>query len=65
MSGAGRIPEARQRHTAASAAGHRSKIPENYLWAQICVAYSTVPINNNLGEFVFLINSFLSAYKVL
>lgn len=32
---------------------------------KICVAYSTVPINNNLGEFVFLINSFLSAYEVL
>lgn len=29
---------------------------------KICVAYSTVPINNNLGEFVFLINSFLSAF---
>lgn len=25
---------------------------------EICVAYSTAPITNNLGEFVFLINSF-------
>lgn len=32
---------------------------------KISVAYSTVPINNNLGEFVFLINSFLWAYTVL
>lgn len=58
MSSAGRLPEARQRYAAASAMGPRSKLPEITYGHKICVAYSTVPINNNLGEFVFLINSF-------
>lgn len=33
----------RQRHAAASAVGRRSKIPENYLWAQnmCCLLYSS------------------------
>lgn len=63
MSGAGTVPEARQRYAAASAMGLRSKLPEITYGHKICVAYSTVPINNNLGKFVFLINSFFWAQK--
>lgn len=63
MSGAGIVPEARQRYAAASAMGPRSKLPEITYGHKICVAYSTVPINNNLGEFVFLINSFFWVQK--
>ncbi len=44
MSGAGIVPEARQRYAAASAMGPRSKLPEITYGHKICVAYSTVPI---------------------
>lgn len=63
MSSAGIVPEARQRYAAAFAMGPRSKLPEITYGHKICVAYSTVPINNNLGEFVFLINSFFWVKK--